>query len=70
MGLISCLAGTNNSLDEKFQGLINNCAVIHNMLISQFIPAEKQIFIVHQFSLGTAAFQIKILAILIYATRL
>lgn len=44
VGLISCLAGTNNSLDEKFQGLINNYAVIHNMLISQFIPAEKQIY--------------------------
>lgn len=41
VGLISCLAGTNNSLGEMLRGLINNNAVIHYILISKFIPAEK-----------------------------
>lgn len=44
MGLISCLAGTNNSLGEMLQGLINNIAVIKYILISKWIPAEKQIW--------------------------
>ncbi len=50
MGLISCLAGTNNSLGEMLQGLINNNAVTHYILISKFIPAVKQIFAL---SIGT-----------------
>lgn len=51
MGLISCLAGTNNSLGEMLQGLINNNAVIHYILISKFIPAETDFHTVYQFSL-------------------
>lgn len=54
VGLINCLAGTNNSLDEKLWGLINNNAVKHYILLSKFIPAEKQTFTVYQFSLGAA----------------
>lgn len=38
MGLISCVAGTNNSLGEMLQGLINNIAVVHEILISKFSP--------------------------------
>ena len=41
LGLISSLTGTNNSLCEKLQGLINNNAVIHYILISKLIPAER-----------------------------
>lgn len=41
MGLISCLAGTNNGLGEMLQGLINNNAVIHNILISKFMLRNK-----------------------------
>lgn len=44
MELISCLAGTKNSLGEMLQGLINNNAVIRYILISKLIPAEKKIF--------------------------
>lgn len=38
MGLINCVAGTNNSSDEKLWDLINNNAYYQNSLLLKSFP--------------------------------